>query len=115
MRACRPQRVGLDGPWLSVAAVVDRVREFYGEVSAALYRGSLGARASAGFLTSLLAGVGVLVAAVGVYGAVAFAASRRSREIGIRLAIGADRSRVLRGLGQELTGRSSSPPCATST
>jgi len=61
----------------------------------ALYRDSLGARRSAGLLTTLFAFVGLLVAVVGVYGAVAFAVSRRTREIAIRLAIGADRSRVL--------------------
>jgi len=64
----------------------------------ALYAGSLAARASAGRLSLLFAGVGLLVAAVGIYGAVGFAASRRTREIAIRMAVGADRSRVLREL-----------------
>jgi putative ABC transport system permease protein len=72
--------------------------------ASALYADSLAPRASAGVLTLLFAGVGLLVAAMGVYGAVAFAVSRRTREIAIRMAIGAERSRVLRGLLMQ-TGR----------
>ena len=40
--------------------------------------------------------MGLALAIVGLYGLVAYAASRRTREIGIRMAIGAGRSDVLR-------------------
>jgi predicted permease len=40
--------------------------------------------------------MGMLLAMVGLYGLVAYAAGRRTREIGIRMAIGAQRSSVLR-------------------
>jgi predicted permease len=47
--------------------------------------------------------IGLVLACTGLYGVVAFTVSRRQREIGIRVALGADRARVLRMiLGQGL-------------
>jgi putative ABC transport system permease protein len=40
--------------------------------------------------------IGLILALVGLYGLVAYTASRRTREIGIRMAIGAERGSVLR-------------------
>jgi putative ABC transport system permease protein len=50
-------------------------------------------------IVGIVAGMGAMglgLAIVGLYGLVAYAASRRTREIGIRMAIGADRTAVLR-------------------
>jgi predicted permease len=54
------------------------------------------------FLTGFLvafAGVAALLAAVGLYGVVSYAANRRAREIAIRLALGASQWSILRAIG----------------
>ena len=58
-------------------------------------------------MAGALGAVGLLLAAIGIFGVTAYAVTRRTREIGIRVALGADHQKVMRLLlrqGLLLTG-----------
>ena len=91
------RRVGADQPLSDVAALQDWRRD---------------SMASTRFLATILTALGafaLFLAALGLYGVLAFNVARRTREIGIRMSLGAQRSRlqrayVAKGLWMALVG-----------
>lgn len=66
------------------------IRSMSDTVGSSLYAARMGA-----WSIGVLGGLAVLLAAIGVYGVLAFSIARRTRELGIRMALGADRSRII--------------------
>jgi ABC-type antimicrobial peptide transport system permease subunit len=87
------QEVDKDLPLVGIRTVADQINET-----------SLSDEQSLATLIGLFGALGMLMASIGLYGTTSYDVARRTREMGIRISLGAERDNVVRMLlGETLT------------